>query len=51
MNTDTCFPYKWWFEGQTSGDGESWVEATEDGTKQHQFPNAHVHRQAGQVVA
>ena len=43
--------YEWWFEGQTGSDGERWVEAAKDGTEQHEFPNAHVDGQAGQVVA
>lgn len=43
--------YEWWFEGQTGSDGERRVEAAKDGTEQHEFPNAHVDGQAGQVVA
>lgn len=45
------FSYKWRFEGQAGGDGECRVQAAEDGAKQHELSNAHVHRQAGQVVA
>lgn len=45
------FSYKWRFESQTGSDGERWVEAAKDGAKQHEFPNAHINRQAGQVVA
>lgn len=43
--------YKWGFEGQTCSNGECWVKAAEDGAEQHELSDAHVDRQAGQVVA
>lgn len=43
--------YKRRLEGQAGGDGERRVQAAENGAEQHELPDAHVHRQAGQVVA
>lgn len=43
--------YKRRLKGQAGGDGERGVQAAEDGSKQHELPDAHVNRQAGQVVA
>lgn len=36
--------YEWTLEGQAGGDGEGRVQAAEDGSQQHEFPDADVHR-------
>ncbi len=35
--------YEWTLEGQAGGDGEGRVQAAEDGSQQHEFPDADVH--------
>lgn len=43
--------YEWTLEGQAGGDGESRVQAAEDGSQQHEFTDADVHGQTGQMPA
>ncbi len=43
--------YEWTLEGQAGGDGEGRFQAAEDGSQQHEFTDADVHRQTGQMPA